>query len=309
MAAVLHWGMVKLNSLVGSYGVAIILLTIIMRLLVWPIIAKSSLSMKRMSKLAPMMKELKEKYPDDPQKVNKETMKLYKEYNINPMGGCLPMFIQLPVFLAFYRMIWSSVELRHEPFMGFVNDLTMPDNLATIPGLDIPLNILPILMGITSFIQMAMMPKTGDNTQRMIFMMMPLIFLVICYNFASGLALYWTVSNIFSIFQTWVMNKIPEPELKKSNKAKSGKKGFFEKLQEKMEEAQNQATQQQQKGGSKGKGKGGSSSGNQSAKKKSPGKKSGSKKNNQSMPQPGQSRTKLASEKGSRHTKSKKKRR
>ena len=289
LAAVLSMGLVAIKGIVGNYGWAIVILTIIVRLLMWPVYAKSTRSMKRMSKLTPMMKEIKEKYPDDPQKVNTETMKLYKEYGVNPMGGCLPMFLQLPVFLGFYRMLWGAVELRHESFLGFVHDLTMPDNLATIPGLDMPLNILPILMSAASFVQMAMTPKTGDNTQRMIFMMMPVLFLVFCYNFASGLALYWTVSNVFTIFQTWLMNKLPEPELNKTKKAKSGKKGFFQKLQEQVEAAQ----AQQQQGGKATAG--------------GPSKKKAQK--TQPNPQPGQSRTKLSSEKGSRHTKSKKKKR
>jgi YidC/Oxa1 family membrane protein insertase len=202
------------------------------------------------------------------------------------MGGCLPMLVQLPVFLGFYRMLSGAVELRHEPF-GFVQDLTMPDHFATIAGFG-ALNILPILMAIASFIQMAMIPKTGDNTQRMIFMMMPFIFLIFCYNFAAGLSLYWTVSNVFTIFQTWLMNKLPEPELVKANQQKKSKPGFMARLQEKIEAAQNQH-------------QGGESAKKEVAvtdKKKAP-----------ELPQIGQSRTKLASEKGSRHTKGKKKRR
>ena len=297
LAEGLEWMMRKIHGLCGNWGVAIILLTILVRLLMWPVYAKSARSMKRMSKLSPMMAELKEKYPDDPQKVQKETMKLYSKYNINPVGGCLPMFLQLPVFLGFYRMLWGAVELRHESFMGFVTDLTMPDNLMMLGSF--PLNILPILMSIASFIQMAMTPKTGDNTQRMIFMMMPVMFLVFCYNFASGLALYWTISNVFTIFQTWLMGKLPEPELKESTKEKPKKKGWMTKLQDKLEEAQLMAEQQQQqKGGGGPKGKKTASVGSNKKKKKQ-----------QQQPQPGQSRTKLPSQKGSRHTTSKKKKR
>jgi YidC/Oxa1 family membrane protein insertase len=255
---------------VGGYGLAIILITIVIRLLIWPVYAKSARSMKRMSKLTPLMKDIKEKYGDNPQKMNEETMKLYRTYGINPLGGCLPMFIQLPVFLAFYRMLWSAVELRHESFL-WVSDLAMPDTVLILPGLDIPLNLLPILMGITSFIQIAITPKTGDKTQQMIFLMMPVIFLVICYNFAAALSLYWTTSNAFSILQTWLTNKLPEPELTK--KAVSNKKGFMQKLQEQAAAAEE-------------------------ARKKGGGAPSG----------PG-SRTKMPGEKGDRHTKGKKKRR
>ncbi len=269
LASWLIMGLVKLESLVGNFGIAIILVTLIIRLLIWPVYAKSARSMKRMSKLTPKMQELREKYKDDPQKMNEETMKLYRTYNINPLGGCLPMFIQLPVFLAFYRMLWSAVEVRHESFL-WIDDLAMPDTLFDIPGLGIPFNLLPILMGFTSFIQIAITPKTGDKTQQMIFMLMPIIFLVICYNFAAALALYWTTSNIFSIFQTWIMNKLPEPELKK--RPNSGKKSFMERMQE-------QAEAQQKARGQSGPAPSG----------------------------PG-SRTKMPGEKGARHTKGKKKR-
>jgi len=268
LASWLIQGLVFLEGYVQSYGIAIILITILIRLLIWPVYAKSARSMKRMSKLTPMMKELRAKHEDDPQKLNEETMKLYRNYNINPLGGCLPMFIQLPVFLAFYRMLWSAVELRGESFL-WVDDLALPDTLFEIPGIGIPFNLLPILMGITSFIQIAITPKTGDKTQQMIFMLMPVIFLVICYNFAAALALYWTVSNAFSILQTWLMNKLPEPELKK--REGGGKKSFMQRMQEQAEAAQ------------KAKAGGGSA--------------------------PGKSRTAMPGEKGARHTRGKKKRR
>lgn len=270
IASFLIWGLVHLKNWVGDYGVAIILITILIRLLIWPVYAKSARTMKRMSKLTPLMQEIREKYSDNPQKMNEETMKLYRTYGINPLGGCLPMFIQLPVFLAFYRMLWSAVELRHESFL-WVTDLSMPDTLYTIPGFNIDINPLPILMGITSFLQIAITPKTGDKTQQMIFMLMPFLFLFICYNFASALALYWTVSNSFSIFQTWIMNKLPEPELVK--RTDSGRKGFVQRMAERAEAAQ------------KANAEGGSLPGG-----------------------PG-SRTKMPGEKGERHTKGKKKRR
>ncbi len=271
LASWLIMGLVFLEGTIGNFGLAIILITILIRLIIWPVYAKSARSMKRMSKLTPMMKELKEKHADDPTKLNEETMKLYRTYNINPLGGCLPMFIQLPVFLAFYRMLWSAVELRHESFL-WVDDLAMPDTLFMIPGLDIPFNLLPILMGLTSFIQIAITPKTGDKTQQMIFMLMPLIFLVICYNFAAALSLYWTTSNSFSILQTWLMNKMPEPELKK--RASNGKKSFMQRMQDQAEAAQ------------KAKASGGGGGGVTS-----------------------KDRTRMPGEKGDRHTKGKKKRR
>ncbi|HRQ89316.1 MAG TPA: YidC/Oxa1 family insertase periplasmic-domain containing protein, partial [Bacteroidia bacterium] len=271
IASFLIWSLVHLKGWVGNYGAAIILITVLIRLAIWPVYAKSARTMKRMSKLTPLMKDIREKYADNPEKMNRETMELYRTYGINPLGGCLPMFIQLPVFLAFYRMLWSAVELRHESFL-WVKDLAMPDTLFTIPGIDIDLNPLPILMGVTSFIQIAITPKTGDKTQQMVFMLMPFLFLYICYNFAAALALYWTTSNAFSIFQTWIMNKLPEPELVKRGGA--GKKGFMQRLAEQAEAAQKEK-----------KAAGGA------------------------MPSGPGSRTKMPGEKGDRHTKGKKKKR
>lgn len=240
------------------YGVAIILTTILIRLIIWPLYAKSTRTMKRMSKLTPKMKEIKEQYKDDPQKQNQEIMGLYKKYGVNPLGGCLPMFVQMPIFLGFYRMLSSAVELRHEGFL-WIDDLSMPDTLFMIPGLDIPFNLLPLLMSVTMLIQMKVAPQSGDATQRMIFMLMPVVFLVICYNFASALSLYWTTTNIFSIFQTLLMNKLPEPELKARKQPPGGggpgngggggggKKGFLQRLQEQAE-AQQKAKRNQVSG-------------------------------------------------------------
>ncbi len=212
----LNWLLNNLHNLLDnisttqSWGLAIICLTIIVRIFIWPLHAKSTHSMKRMSKLQPKMKELKEKYPDDPNKLNTEMMGLYRKYGINPLGGCLPMFIQIPIFFGFFKMLNSAVELRDQPFL-WVDDLSQPDTVGYLLGL--PINLLPIVMAGTSAIQMAMMPKTGDKMQQRIMLFMPLMFFFFCYNYASALALYWTTQNIFSIGQTYLMNKIPEPEL------------------------------------------------------------------------------------------------
>ncbi|RYD34989.1 MAG: membrane protein insertase YidC, partial [Verrucomicrobiaceae bacterium] len=174
-----------------SWGLAIILLTITVRIFIWPLHAKSTHTMKRMAKLQPKMAELKEKYPDDPNKLNTEMMGLYRKYGINPLGGCLPMFLQIPIFFGFYRMLQYAVELRGQGFL-WVADLSQPDTLMHIGFLGgLPLNILPIVMAITSFLQIQMTPKTGDATQQKIIMFMPFIFFFFCYNFASALALYW----------------------------------------------------------------------------------------------------------------------
>ncbi len=197
----------------GNYGWAIICITLIIRLAIWPLHIKSQRTMKRMSLLQPKMKELKEKYKDNPQKMNQETMGLYRDYGVNPLGGCLPILLQMPIFLGFFAMLRSAVELRHEPWLGWVEDLSMPDTIAEPGGF--PLNILPILMGVTMVLQMRMTPSTGDKMQRRIFMLMPIIFLIFCYGFASALALYWTAQNIISIGQTWLLRNRQDVELVK----------------------------------------------------------------------------------------------
>ena len=249
----LHSGIDNFST-TQSWGLAVICLTIIVRLCIWPLHAKSTRSMKRMSKLQPKMAELKEKYKDDPTKLNTETMGLYRKYGINPLGGCLPMFIQIPVFFGFFRMLDYAVELRGESFL-WVNDLSQPDIFYTIHlpfslplfGDVIPINILPIIMAATSVIQMSMMPKTGDKMQQRIMMFMPLMFFFFCYNYASALALYWTVQNIFSIGQTYLMNKIPEPEL--IVRKDGGKKSWVQRMAEKQAEMQKVQAQRAKSGG------------------------------------------------------------
>jgi len=228
-----------------AWGLSIIALTIIIRIVIWPLHNKSTRTMKRMSKLQPIMKDLREKHADNPTKLNQETMKLYKEYQINPMGGCLPMFLQIPIFFGYYKMLQFAVELRGEEFL-WVKDLSMPDTLYTINlpfslpflGDALPVNLLPILMAVTMVLQMKMTPKTGDKMQQRIFMLMPLMFFFFCYNFASALALYWTTQNIFSIGQTWLTNRMPEAELVKRKPSKKGKKTFMERMAERVEEQQ-----------------------------------------------------------------------
>ena len=228
-----HAAMAKVSGK-WSWGLAVVVLTILLRTVIWPLYNRSNRTMKRMSKLKPEIDKLKEKYPDDPQKMNQEMMKLYRTYGVNPLGGCLPMFAQLPIFFGFYSMLLHAVEMRGQEFL-WVNDLSQPDTIGHLLGL--PINPLPIVMAITSFAQMAMMPNTGgDKTQMMIIKLMPFMFLFICYNFASALALYWTVSNVFSIGQTWLSNRLPEPELKA--KAGGGGKSFVERMAERADQAQ-----------------------------------------------------------------------
>ena len=190
-----------LHAWVKSYALAIIIMTIIIRSLLWPLQNAATKSMRKMAKLSPIMNELREKYKDDPQRMNQETMKLYKEYGVNPFGGCLPMLVQIPIFFGFYGMLDKAIELRNSSFL-WVRDLSQPDTVFHIGG--IPINILPLVMAATQLWQMSITPKTGDPAQQRMFLFMPLIFLFICYNYASGLALYWTVQNLFFVAQMYL---------------------------------------------------------------------------------------------------------
>jgi len=227
-----------------SWGIAIVILTICIRIVIWPLHNKSTRTMKRMSKLQPHMKEIREKHGDNPQKVQQETLKLYKKYKVNPMGGCLPMLIQMPIFFAVFGMLTNAVELRGEGFL-WVKDLSYQEDIFTIPWINMPFNILPFTMALTMIFQMRMTPQSGDQLQRRIFMFLPVVFFFFCYGYASALALYWTVQNIISIGQTWLMKRLPEPELeevevKPGNEGKPRKKGWMERMAEKVEEAQQQ---------------------------------------------------------------------
>ncbi len=215
ISIVMSWVMRWMHDLTGSWGLSVILLTIIVRTLIWPIHAKSTFTMKRMGLLGPLMKELQEKYKDDPQRQQMEVMKLYRDYGVNPLGGCLPMFLQIPIFFGLYRVLEYAAELRGQGFL-WVKDLSGPDTVAQFMGFDI--NPLPLIMGVTMIAQMKLtpQPQSVDKTQQRIFMLMPFVFLFICYNFAAALALYWSTQNIFSIAQTWIMKLyVPEPKLEK----------------------------------------------------------------------------------------------
>ncbi len=203
-----------LHARLGSYAAAIVVLTIVIKLLLWPLQNKATNSMKKMGLLTPKMTELREKHKDDPQKMNMEIMKLYKDYGVSPVGGCLPMLVQIPIFFGFYNMLGKAVELRNSKFL-WVQDLSQPDTIAHLPMLGWPLNVLPLLMAGTMLWSMAISPKSGDATQQKIMMFMPLIFIAFCYNFASALALYWTVQNLFSVVQLYATRNQAPPELKK----------------------------------------------------------------------------------------------
>src|SRR5438034_675664 len=210
-----------LHSWLHDYGLAILALTTIIKLTLWPIQNRANRSMRQMAALSPKMQELKEKYKDDPTRMNQEVMKLYKQYGINPVGGCLPMMIQIPIFFGLFKMLGQAVELRNAKFL-WVKDLSQPDTIAHLPLLGWPINIIPLCMAATQIWLMAMTPKTGDPTQRRIMMFTPLIFLFICYNFAAALALYYTAQNLFSILQFYQNKGQPMPKLEKV--APSGKR-------------------------------------------------------------------------------------
>ena len=205
-----------LHSWLGNYAAAILALTTIIKLVLWPIQNRANRSMRQMSALSPKMQELREKYKDDPTRMNQEVMKLYKSYGINPVGGCLPMVIQIPIFFGLYKMLSQAVELRNAKFL-WVRDLSQPDTVAhlSLLGWAIPINIIPLCMAATQIWLMAMTPKTGDATQRRVMMFTPLIFLFICYNFAAALALYYTTQNLFSILQFYQNKRQPMPTLEK----------------------------------------------------------------------------------------------
>ncbi len=203
-----------LHSWLHDYGLAILALTTIIKLTLWPIQNKANRSMRQMAALSPKMQELKEKYKDDPTRMNQEVMKLYKQYGINPVGGCLPMMIQIPIFFGLFKMLGQAVELRNAKFL-WVKDLSQPDTIAHLPLLGWPINIIPLCMAATQIWLMAMTPKTGDPTQRRVMMFTPLIFLFICYNFAAALALYYTAQNLFSILQFYQNRNQPMPKLEK----------------------------------------------------------------------------------------------
>lgn len=194
---------------VKNYGVAIILLTILIKGIFWPITQKGMKSMKNMQKLQPKVAKLKEKFKDDPQKMNQEMMALYKTYKVNPLGGCLPMLLQIPFFFALYKVLLMSIELRHAPFMLWITDLAAPDRLWI--GFDIPylhgIPVLTLLMGASMYLQQKMTPTTADPTQARIMQMLPIIFTFMFLNFASGLVLYWFVNNLLSILQQQLINR------------------------------------------------------------------------------------------------------
>jgi YidC/Oxa1 family membrane protein insertase len=200
---------------VGNYGVAIILLTVVSKVLFYPLTVKGMRSMKAMQALGPQINALRSKYKSDPQRLQRETMELYRANKVNPMGGCLPMVAQVPIFYALYLALSVSPELQNAPFICFGRLFNVDLWICDLAGPD-PTYVLPILMGITMFIQQKMTPTTGDPAQARMMLFMPVVFtlMFLVYPIASGLALYWAVSNVLQIGQQWLMDrsqKSPDP--------------------------------------------------------------------------------------------------
>jgi YidC/Oxa1 family membrane protein insertase len=202
-----------IHDLIPNYGVAIILLTVLIKLIFWPLGTKSYKSMNEMKKVQPLMMKIREKYKDDKQRMNQEIMGLYKTYKVNPASGCLPLLVQMPIFFALYRMLYQAIELRHAPFVGWIKDLSGPDRLFTfdfaIPLMEAPYGIpvLTLIMGASFLLQQKMTPTAGDPMQAKMMMLMPIFMTVLFINFPSGLVLYMLVNNIISMGQQYYTQK------------------------------------------------------------------------------------------------------
>ncbi len=227
ITAVMMQGLNGLYSVVNNWGLAIILLTLVVRMLIWPLSLKGTENMKKMSELSPQIKELREKHKNNPQKLNAEMSKLYRENKVNPMAGCLPMFIQMPIFISLYGVLRVHVGLRYESFL-WIQDLSEQEAIFTLAG--ITLNILPLTMTASMMYLQRMTPSNMDPQQQKIMMFMPIMFLFICYNMPAGLLLYMNTSNLVSISQTFYTKKRDEKRKAAqagttSSGSSSGKKG------------------------------------------------------------------------------------
>ncbi len=220
----LHW----LNGLLGNFGLAILALTVVIKAVFFPLAQTSYKAMNKMKLLQPEMLKLRERFGEDRQRMNQEMMVLYKKHKVNPAAGCLPILLQIPVFFALYKVIFTTIEMRHAPFYGWIHDLSAPDptswiNLFGLLPYDVPnlgplmilsIGVWPILMGISMWLQMKMNPTPPDPIQAKMFMLMPIFFTFMLGSFASGLVIYWTWNNLLSIAQQWTImrqHKLPEP--------------------------------------------------------------------------------------------------
>ncbi len=210
IALPLLWLLRHSHRVTGNYGIDIILLTVTTKVLFLPLTRKSFQSMREMQKLQPQMNQIREQFKDNSEEMNKRVMELYRTHGVNPLGGCLPMIVQMPVFIGLYQALSNAVELRHAPFFLWINDLSAPDRLGSvqIPFIEpagIP--VLTLVMGASMFAQQRMSPATGDPTQRQMMMIMPLVFTFMFVSFPAGLVLYWTVNNVLTVAQQYYINR------------------------------------------------------------------------------------------------------
>jgi YidC/Oxa1 family membrane protein insertase len=217
----IFWLITSFYSLIGNCGIAIVLTTIVVRTVFLPISYRSTVWSEKMKELQPEMKKIQEKYASDPQMKGQKTMELYREHKVSPIGGCLPMFFQIPVFFALFSVLRNAIELRHAEFFLWINDLSMPDALFNIPEAvpfvgDSTFNVLPFLMAGAMFTQQKLMPTSADPMQQKMMLFMCVFILLVCYSMPSGLTLYWTVSNIFTIGQYKIIHSMVQK--KKANK-------------------------------------------------------------------------------------------
>lgn len=213
LTAAFTWMLRAIHSVVPNYGLAIIIITVLVRLAMAPLMSKQMQSMRRLGELQPRMKGIQERFADDRQRQSEEMMKLYRQSGVNPLGGCFPMLLQFPVFIGLYYALQSSIELRQAPFFLWIHDLSAPETIFTVPGLEIPVRVLPLLMGASMVLQSKLTPTSVDPAQaRMMMTVMPVMFTVLFYQFPSGLVLYWFVSNLIGIGQQlWVNRRRTAP--------------------------------------------------------------------------------------------------
>ena len=213
MAEILHQGIKYIHNIIPNWGFCIIILTIIIKILFFPLTYSSTKSMAKMQELQPKMKAIRAKYKKAKQdiaqrrKMNEEIMKLYKEHGVNPAGGCLPILIQLPIFWGFFRMLAISLEFRQSPFIFWIRDLSVND----------PYYVTPILMGLTQYISQKMTPTSADPTQQRMMMIMPVVMTIFFMNFSSGLVLYWLTNNVLQIGQQYIMNRLRKKQKRESH--------------------------------------------------------------------------------------------
>jgi YidC/Oxa1 family membrane protein insertase len=210
LAAPIFFVLQIIQGFVGNWGWSIILLTILIKAVFYPLNQKAGLSMAHMKAVAPRMQQLQQRYADDRAKLNQAMMELYRTEKINPLGGCLPILVQIPVFIALYWVLLAAVELRHAPWLGWITDLSSPD----------PYYILPLIMAVSMFVQTRLQPPPPDPIQAKVMMFMPIVFSIFFFFFPAGLVLYWTVQNLIGIAQQWWINKLVEKQVQQKNAGK-----------------------------------------------------------------------------------------